>query len=81
MGELSIWHDDTEFVIAASAEDAAEILRAMDCGYDIDVDAFERWEPTRPFTLDPCDGTAGVTKTAAEWVAERGRGWLATTEY
>lgn len=79
---LAIWCDETDWVIAASAEDALAVWVEM-CGErDEDLDPFERWPDDKPLTIVAGeDPDAKTTMLPREWIAQEGRGWLCSTEY
>lgn len=83
MPELKAFSNDTvEWVIAESPEAATQIMvEEMGCTYD-DPPEWEECPLDKSFTYHG-DGGADepVTKTFREWIAEKGRGFLATTEY
>jgi hypothetical protein len=87
MADLKMWSNETEFVIAASAERASELTReALGVrGDDPDPDsyapeAFSEMDPKQEFTFDPFT-KAPETKLVKEWIAQQGEGWFATTEF
>ena len=77
----------TEWVIAESPEDAVAVFLEHVGGtredhedYDFD---FVQCPDGEPLTIRTDDGPAGTerrTQTCAEWAAEEGRGFLASTE-
>lgn len=77
---LRVWRNDvTDWVIAESPEDATAIMHAeYGSTYD-DEDEWRECPNDKPFTYHGDDGD--ITKTFGEWIAEKGRGFLATTEY
>jgi hypothetical protein len=90
-GQLHLYADDYETVIAYSVADALDVASDT-TGAEYDRDAVEYWgqvsdgqevtiwcDPTgEPAEIDGDDSTE-VTKTAREWCA-RGRGYLCCTE-
>lgn len=80
--ELKIWTNDSDFVIAESAEDAAAVLYEETLTPP-EKTSFHACDNSRSFTFYE-DGTRareGVTKTFGEWAAERGRGYFCTSEF
>lgn len=82
MDELKLWTaEQEEWCIAASAEDAAECYRQMAGEYLLWGEGEPaEWTvepPEKPFHFRNEDGTI-TTKTSAEWVRERGRGYFAS---
>lgn len=90
MAELKLWYNDSDYVIAESPEDAWAVLEAT-MGVkpsDFSPGCAPEWEErTKPLSIlidetgSLTDSGNSITKTPAEWVAEKGRGWLCTTEY
>lgn len=85
MTMLKVWTNDCDYVVADSAEEAMRLARdfygsALDPS---DAAVFEPCKDDRPFTFhaDGTRATPGVTKTFAEWAAERGRGYFCTSEF
>lgn len=79
MEPLHIFTDDYEFVIAADKADAVAVLIDTHGPYQIGPDDMRQLSDGRPFTLHD-DERHKMTKLPAEWAAERGRGWLASSE-
>jgi hypothetical protein len=87
---LKIWTNDVDYVIAESADEAVEIasdLTGAPIG-DYADDEWTAWPDDKPFTFryDEGDEYPGSperreTRTGAEWVALRGRGYFACSEY
>jgi hypothetical protein len=84
--ELKMWSNDAEYVIAATAERASE-LTILQLGADTTLDpesyapeAFSEIGPEQTFTFHH-DGEHQTTKPVKEWIAERGEGWFATSEF
>lgn len=82
---LHVYRNDvTEWFVAESLGDAVEVAREYlgeVCEMDpaeMDLD-FSQEPDNKPLTMDD-DGTR-VVKSAAEWAAENGKGFLMTTEY
>lgn len=88
---LHVFTNDYEWVIAADVADAKATYHEHNGGDPEDADEYEweRCDPAATMTIwcdadgnpDEVDGDGNdrVTKTFAEW-AQRGRGYLATTE-
>lgn len=74
---LHIFTDDAEYVIATDAADAKAAYRESGGEHPAEID-FEQMPDERQFTLYVGDGPAEgtITKTCAEWAAERGRGYF-----
>jgi hypothetical protein len=81
---LTLFHNDCDWVVAASPEDAFAVCKEF--GMEPPDDApWEQWEPwgeERPLTMTFVDepGDEKTTLTGAEWAA-KGRGYLGSTEY
>jgi hypothetical protein len=86
MSDLHCFTDDVDTYVATSTGDAMALQReqhGMREG-DQDPEAWEQIEDSEPLTIipDPYDAIeVKVTKTCAEWIAERGRGFLCSTEW
>ena len=88
MSELQVFHDGYDWVIAASAEDAAALLTESR-GDDPPILAaeFTAMAPDAKLGVlcnergKPDDHGIGVTKTCAEWVEQEGRGILCSRDY
>jgi hypothetical protein len=87
---LTVYTNDADTAIAESIDDAELVLKEY--GYtEVDLETFDVVEPGEEITIHcdasgapACPGDPGVspiTKTAAEWVQARGRGFLCTSEY
>lgn len=79
-------NDVTEWVIALSPEDATDVIKETNGWGDKDVAEYysddlewEECDPDKDFTFQGDSGP--VTKPFKDWVAQEGRGYLATTEY
>ncbi len=78
--------DEDEFYVAVDEADLKVAWEEM-CGSGFD-EAYGEWrwrklDPNEPLTINMADDDAPpkrVTKTAAEWAAEQGRGFLAGRE-
>lgn len=79
---LRLWDDDNDYVIAKNAEEAmilwCEHMGTSPAGYD--AVTWEAWDDARVFTYVHEDGRE-EKKTAAEWCAERGKGYFASRDY
>jgi hypothetical protein len=79
---LKLWHNDCEWVVAESPEDATKVMAAHHGNKVGDYDEFstswELWGEDRKLTIDE-DGSKTVL-TGAEWAA-RGRAYIGSTEY
>ena len=87
---LKVWANDvTDWVIAESAADARVVMNEhIGPGYpgedDDQIAPEDEWTPEpddKTLEIRTDDGRGVVKKTCAEWVAESGRGFLASTEY
>lgn len=89
---LHCYTDDCDTVIAESVEDANRAWEAWSGPSGVhDPEAWDQVPDEQTITIHcdasgapstPGDGGVGpVTKTAAEWAAGRGRGFLCTTEW
>lgn len=88
MSKLSVYRNDViDHVIAESEEDALAVLLETGC-YGSSADdltetatVFERVPDDKVIAIDMQDGGPKQFKTAAEWIAQEGRGFLCSTEY
>lgn len=86
MPELHVFTDDgTEWYIAATLDDALAAQREH-TGIGPDDQDREYWtevpdESELGIYLDEEREAEATTKTCAEWAAEKGRGFLCSTEY
>lgn len=87
---LKIWTNDTEYVIAESADEAIAITCELTeiPAADYADDEWYAWPDDKPFTFryEEDQEYRGSPKrcethTGAEWVALRGRGYFACSEY
>jgi hypothetical protein len=80
---LSVWTNDCDYVVAESADDADAITKERWPGHVGNADHWSECHGDGPFTLYGSGdrSTLGVTKTFAEWAAERGRGYFCTSEF
>lgn len=89
MADLNVYTNDCDTVVAANIADAEAVLREY--GYsDVDPESLDLVGDTEMLVIhcapggEPAtpgdDGVAPVSKTAREWAAARGRGFLCTTE-
>jgi hypothetical protein len=91
MSDLRVFTNDSDWCVAVSIEDA---MQAMD-EYGMGEQDPEAWAPVdeagtisihcdvqgNPTEPGSDDDAGETTKTAAEWAAARGRGFLCTIEY
>jgi hypothetical protein len=82
-----------EWVIAESRQECVELYKEYattveglgldDIEFDLDPDNWDELPANQDFTFheDLADQSHGKTKTVAEWCAEHGKGWFATSEY
>ena len=84
---MNMYFNGSDWVIAESAADAADIMVAQS-GITADTTAWHAMAPDERlwfwFDGDPLDEDGErvrETKTVAEWVAERGRGYVASADY
>ena len=88
VNKLSIWTNDTDKVVAVDLDDVKKVLQGH-CGsneFDDEVNNGEWYkvaddQPITIVTLDGPDGDTKITKTASEWIASDGRGFLCSTEF
>lgn len=73
-GELHVFSDDSEYVIAYDVEDVLLILSDMRVSPPFDVE-WTACDESTSFTFTGDDGD-GDTKTFGEWAKERGRGYF-----
>lgn len=78
---LYVWTDKTEWVVASTIEDVREVLREHRREDDIVLGDFAKLPDDKLITIVDEDGVLKTSKTAAEWAAENGRGFLCSTEY
>ena len=80
MRELKLFHNDCDWVVAESPEDAMGVWAKSigDVREDYPDMEWEPWGDDRPLTIDD-DGTK-ITLTGAEWAA-KGRAYIGSTEY
>ena len=78
-GDLKVYTNDEEWVIAHSAEDARAV-RDEQGGEPYDDEEWTECSPERVFWLHDPDNGVPQAKTYAEW-AKRGRGYLASANY
>jgi|JI10StandDraft_1071094.scaffolds.fasta_scaffold79507_5 hypothetical protein len=88
MGDLKVWAsltdaDETELVVAASEEDAQAAIAEHigDKPEDVARRAWQEIPADRVIEIGTDDGRGVLKKTAAEWVASDGRGFLCSTEW
>lgn len=79
MSKLAIYDSDSEIVIAESPEDAQKVCE--ETGIQLTPEDWAEYEWTRiegakSYSFRPDDGGPLVTKTADEWIAERGRSYM-----
>jgi hypothetical protein len=84
MGELKMWHDGYDWVIAETAEEAARLAQGhtgeKDPILQEAIDAFEVWgRPTLKMTED--EGSSFTEMPVEWWIAEKGKGFLCSTEF
>ncbi len=90
MEQLHVFSDDVDWYIARSVQDAMALQRNHGGMREVDQEP-ETWlqaPDDGPLSIhmddtgNASDGNAPlVTKTCAEWIAEKGRGFLCSTEY
>lgn len=78
---LHVWTDDAEWVVASSLDDVRAVLREHRGDDDILIEDFTKLPDDKVITISDEDGSGKTSKTAAEWAAENGRGFLCSTEY
>ena len=79
---LAVWFDGWTWVVARDRRDAVTLLRQHYEGADDTVQSLNLLPPNSPIKLwigDPEGPT--IEKPAHVWARERGRGFLASTEY
>lgn len=82
-GTLGVWHNDCDWVVATSAEDAHAVWaeHTGERAEDYDVGNWVRWENSRSLKMALDDARDKFeTKACAEWAAG-GRRYLGSTEY
>jgi hypothetical protein len=84
MSELHVFKNDvTEWVVAASPEDATQVL--LELGTSLSLEELDTdWvllpdDATLPMNND--DDDERETKTCGEWASSHGRGLLGSSEY
>lgn len=88
-GQLHIWNNDHDWVIAATVEDAKAVLDE-ELGIDSDLSDFRMEPDDKSYTCSltangalanpGSKGSRKTTKTAAEWATHFGRGYAWTDE-
>lgn len=73
---LHVFHNDLEYVIAKTKRDASAVLKEKGATFEDDED-WKRIPDDHPLTVCDENGKNPVKKTAAEWIAEKGRSLLA----
>jgi hypothetical protein len=79
---LSLYTNDTDFVIASSPAEARSIC-AKECGITpLEAGPFKVYSAAKTFTLfqDPYEKKK-ETKTVSAWIKEHGKGYFACSEY
>lgn len=83
MGKLTLWHNDCEWVVAESPEEATKVLSEVHGSPISDFDEFstcwEPWPESKLFSREEPTGEV-IALTGAEWAA-RGRAYIGSTEY
>lgn len=85
MGDLHVFTNDVEWYVASTLDDALAAQRE-NTGFDAQDQDREEWgqlddeSPLSVFMDEDCSEPA-VSKTCREWAAERGRGFLCSTEF
>jgi len=77
---LKLWTDGTETYVAESIEDAMRMQRET-LGENPEPQDWEERIPLGPLTIHLDDGQREVTRTAEEWIASNGPGFLCSTEF
>ena len=80
---LFCYHDDSDYVIAHSPEDASAIWAAT-VGESHDDNEYPWGEPLpmdRALSVDLDDGRGSRRQTVAEWIAECGRGFFCSENF
>lgn len=82
MSTLKVWRNDvTDWVVASSPKDADAVCLEHTGDHPDDPHEWEALEDDKTLAItDDWDGKI-TTRTAAEWVASNGRGFLCSTEY
>lgn len=78
---LYVWTDKVEWVVASSLDDVREVLRQYRGDDDIIIENFVKLPDDKAIVIGDENGALKTSKTAAEWAAENGRGFLCSTEY
>ncbi len=82
MPELKVFHNDVDWVVAESAEDATKLLAEHNsCPVEkLDEDSlyWDEWANDRVLVIDD-DGTK-ISKTCSQWACG-GRAYIGSTEY
>ena len=78
---LEMWTNDTDYVIAGSAEETREIIRELygEPLSDDEIGELSRLDEGSEFDFHHHDGRI-ETKTVAEWISQQGRGYFACSE-
>lgn len=82
MGDLHVWHNGYDWVVATDQADARKVLVEV-CGEskyedDYDGDGWRMLADHEPLSIT--DDGGKERKTCGEWVAAEGRGHLCSTE-
>jgi len=83
---LTCYHDETEWIVAESPEDASAIQAEYIGEEASSPDQFSEVDPSTSMTIE-CDvsevfnGDIRQTKTVSEWIEWNGRGMLCSTEW
>lgn len=78
---LSVYFNEEEWVIAYSPEDAGKVCEDLGMGatYSADTAQWILCDEANQFKFD--DGDAVEYKTFGEWIALKGRGYFANSNY
>lgn len=80
--DLHVFRNETDTVIATSAEDAtAVVLETSGQTENSEPETWEQLADDKPLTIDFSEeGLGERTMTCAEWCKDQGRSFLASTE-
>lgn len=78
--KLTLFHNDVDWVVAESPEDADRVYSEAIGFWPPDDSDWETWGEDRPLTITNDEDDEKVTLTGAEWAA-KGRAYLGSTEY
>jgi hypothetical protein len=83
MTDLQLWHDETDFVIAETADEALRLwcdwTRLTPADREAE-DVFEPWPTATIIWSEECGYDENKKRAVADLIAENGKGFLGSTE-